>query len=248
MAEEKPGEPWDWRGASIVYVLILSITFLLLSFIQLNMLILTGWEFDFLTGEITAGSILGVWMGTVITEIIILTVTVVFAIYLFKGKFSHFKFRFPPLKYLLIAIGGAFAAYGVSILGGMLQELLPITDPNQAFYDALFTTSNWLEVSVWIVLMMCVVGPCEEIFARGFVQKGFQNSCKKNNIPVILGILVASILFAFVHFDIYRIIPLFFIGIVLGLVFYFTHDNSMASAITHGLYNSVLIVLSFLFL
>ena len=95
--------------------------------------------------------------------------------------------------------------------------------------------------------MMTMVAICEEIFARGFVQNGFQNSCKANNKSVYFGILAASLLFAVVHLDFYRIIPLFCAGLVIGLVYYFTDNNSMASTITHGLYNSIGLILIFLF-
>ncbi|NVM52363.1 MAG: CPBP family intramembrane metalloprotease [Candidatus Helarchaeota archaeon] len=248
MTEAELDTPWNWKSSALVFGLVIGASVSIFAIIQLGMLLLTGWQFDFYTGVLIApGSIAGVWIGTVITELIILQITIIFAVYIFKGKMRHFNFKRPSKKHLLIAIGGAFAAYGLSILGGLLNYLITGDDPNQALYDALFQTSEVYQVIIWIILMMCVVAPCEEIFARGFVQKGLQNSCKLKKISVFIGIIIASLLFAVLHLDIYRIIPLFFVGIILGLVFYFTKDNSMASTITHGLYNSLGILLFFLF-
>lgn len=220
----------------------------IISMIQFSMLSSTGWVIDFDAHEVAeTGSIAGVWIGTLIGETLILAVTLFFAVQYYNGRLGHFNFRIPSLKHLGIAIGGAFLAFGVSYIGNFLNYLATGSDPNEDIYNALFRSSNWFEVIIWIILMMAIVGTCEEIFARGFVQKGLQNSCQLKNMSVFIGILLASLLFAAVHLDIYRIIPLFFVGIVLGLVFYFTKDNSLAAAITHGLYNSIGILLIFLF-
>ncbi len=247
MIESKTDAPWDWKGSTLIFLIILGVNFFILSMVQFTMLTATGWVFDSSGALVSAGDRLGVWLGTIVTELIILGITIFAVVYIYQGKIKHFNFKLPKPKHFLIAIGGAFAAYFISILAGMLQYLITGPDPNQAAYDSLFSTSNVFELIIWIILMMVVVATCEEIFARGFVQKGFHNSCRSKKIPIIFGILIASFLFAFLHLDIYRFIPLFFVGIILGLVYYFTDDNSMASALTHGLYNSIGIIIFFLF-
>jgi len=238
---------WNWKTSVIVVLIIILVNLFIISSIQAACLILTGWQFD-LSGVIIApGSKVGVWLGTVIGELLILGITLFFAVYLFKGKLNALNFRRPSLKHLLIALGGVVAAYGASILGAILQNFLTGPDPNESSYNLLFQTSNVGELLIWVIIMMCVVGPIEEIFARGFVQQGLQNSCKSKKIYLFIGISIASLLFAVVHLDVYRIIPLFLVGFILGLVYYYTDNNSMASAITHGLYNSVTLLLFFLF-
>jgi membrane protease YdiL (CAAX protease family) len=246
---ESPAErPWDWKAALILFFLMILINILIISSIQSGFLVLTGWQFDPGSGAITApGSIIGPWLGTISGELIILLVTLFFAVYLCKNKLKALNFRWPSLKHTLIAIGGVSIAYGASIVGGILQSFLTGPDPNEASYNLLFQTSNAFELIIWVLLMMCVVGPCEEIFARGFVQQGFQNSCKSKKISIFIGITIASLLFALVHLDFYRIIPLFLVGLILGLIYYYTDNNAMASAITHGLYNALIIILLFLF-
>ncbi|MHA1267775.1 MAG: lysostaphin resistance A-like protein [Candidatus Helarchaeota archaeon] len=237
---------WNWTSSLVGFFLILVLNFFFLSAIQFGLLTVTGWEFHPVTGElIHSGSIWGVWLGTIIGEIIILLVTLFLAISVYRGRFQSFNFRIPPLKHLLMAIGGAFAAYGLSLLGGILQTFLTGPDPNQATYNALFHSSNALELTGWLIVMIVIVGPCEELFARGFVQQGLQNSCENAQRSKYLAVLLASILFASLHLDYFRFIPLFFVGLILGLVYYYT-NNSFAATITHGLYNSIGILLFFL--
>ena len=245
MTEFKEDPPWDWKGSLFVFLIIMGVNFLFLSMIQLFMLTATGWEFD-LTGKlVTSGSLYGVWLGTIITEFIILGITIFAAVYFYRGKVQHFNFKLPSKKHFLIAIGGVFIAYFLASIGGKLQEIITGTDPNQNIYIAFFETSNIFEVVIWITIMMLVVAVSEEIFARGFVQKGFHNTCRSKKLPIVIGIIIPSLLFALLHLDIYRFIPLFFVGLVLGCVYYFTADNSMASAITHFLYKSIGIILYF---
>lgn len=237
---------WNWKNGVILFLIMLGLNFFLLSSIQLGTLTLTGWEFDPNTGVlINAGSIVGVWLGTVIGEFIILLVTLLFAFYVFRGHIGDFKIKMPSLWHLVIAIVGAFGAYLAALFGGILQLLLTGPDPHQDTYNALFQTNTPLELVVWILLMVLVVAPCEEFFARGFVQTSIQNSCKTRNKPIIIAILVASFFFALLHLDFYRIIPLFFVGLILGIVYYYT-DNLLTPIITHGLYNAIGVLLFFL--
>ena len=248
MLEPSPKAPtqWNWKSALILSTLIIAINFAFLSFIQLYLLILTGWQFNESGVIIAAGSLLGVWIGAIISELIILGLTLYIAIYIFKGKLTYFNFKLPNLKNFLIAIGGAAAAWGAAFLSSFLQDWI-LPDPHPESYTLLFKASNIYELLIWIVLMMIIVAPCEEIFARGFVQQGLQNSCKNSNKSIYIGILAASLLFAVTHLDPYRIIPLFCVGFVLGLVYYYTGNNTMASAITHGLYNVIGLLLFFFF-
>jgi CAAX protease family protein len=239
---------WDWKAALILFLLMLLINFLVISSIQTGFLVLTGWQFDPLSGAITAsGSILGPWLGTLSGELLILFVTLFFVIYICKSKLAALYFRWPSLKHILIALGGVAVAYGASIVGGILQEFLTGPDPNAESRNLLFQTSNVFELIIWVLLMICVVAPCEEIFARAFVQQGLQNSCKSKKISIFIGIIIASLLFAIIHLNFYQIIPLFLVGFILGLIYYYTDNNAMASAITHGLYNALIIILLFLF-
>lgn len=238
---------WNWKPAILLFFVMILTNLIILSSIEFGLLVLTGWQFDPFSGAVTSpGSIIGPWLGTISGELIILLLTLVFVLYICKSKLRALNFRMPSLKHTLIAFGGVAAAFGVSILGGILQYYLTGPDPEEAYYNLIYQTSNAYELVIWVLIMTCVVGPCEEIFARGFVQQGLQNSCKSRHISPFIGIIIASLLFALIHLRFYQFIPLFLVGFILGLVYYYTDNNTMASAITHGIYNSIIILLSFL--
>jgi membrane protease YdiL (CAAX protease family) len=248
LSDSQSERSWDWKAAIILALIMILMNLLILSSIQHGFLVLTGWQFDPFSGAITSpGNIFGPWLGTISGELVILGLTLFFVIYICKNKLRALNFRWPSLKHTLIAIGGVSLAYGASIIGGILQYFLTGPDPNEGSYNLLYQTSNAFDLIIWVLLMMCVVGPCEEIFARGFVQQGFQNSCKSKKIPIFVGIIIASFLFALAHLNFYQIIPLFLVGLILGLIYYYTDNNAMASALTHGLYNALIIILLFLF-
>jgi len=70
-----------------------------------------------------------------------------------------------------------------------------------------------------IALSMGLVGPCEELAFRGFVQKGFENSFGK-----MKGLLIASVLFGLPHGldTLYAIVLVFVAGLVLSYVWQLT--------------------------
>jgi CAAX amino terminal protease family. len=83
----------------------------------------------------------------------------------------------------------------------------------------------------WFIAFMLWVAPCEEIFARGFVQRGFENSLKGR---VILPIFISCLLFGIYHGDPYRILPIALEAMVLGYLYYKTDHNIFAPIIVHG--------------
>ena len=94
-----------------------------------------------------------------------------------------------------------------------------------------------------IVLSLVLVGPCEELAFRGFVQKGFENSFGK-----MKGLLMASVLFGLSHGlnTLYAIVPTFAAGLVLGYVWQKTGGNTTASALIHGINNSISFAIAYL--
>jgi len=62
-------------------------------------------------------------------------------------------------------------------------------------------------------------------------------------------LLIASVLFGLLHGlnTLYAIVPIFVGGLVLGYVWQRTNGNTIASALMHGLNNSISIAIAFMF-
>ncbi|HEY9666646.1 MAG TPA: type II CAAX endopeptidase family protein [Coleofasciculaceae cyanobacterium] len=83
------------------------------------------------------------------------------------------------------------------------------------------------------VLTACVAAPIfEEIFFRGFLLPSLTRYT-----PVWGAILASALLFAIAHLSFSEVLPLFTLGIVLGVV-YTRSRNLLASILLHGLWNA----------
>ena len=174
-------------------------------------------------------------IGTPINEAIILGITLLFA----RHKSASLKeLGLKKLSLRILTIVSVFAVFlfllGLGISIG--EEIVFGPDPTAEFLTNLMTPTNSFELIAMIVFSLVLVGPCEELAFRGFVQKGFENSFGK-----MKGLWVASVLFGLLHGlnTLYAIVPTFAAGLVLGYVWQKTGGNTTASALMHGINNSI---------
>jgi len=128
---------------------------------------------------------------------------------------------------LIIFLAGAIGAVETTVFGPD-----PLTDQlRQAIAPRDLT-----QLGLLIALNLILVGPVEELAFRGYIQQGLQNSLGK---PA--GLLVAAFLFGLIHSlnSLYSVLPVFAVGLVLGFVWQRTGGNTTATALMHGLYNTV---------
>ena len=99
------------------------------------------------------------------------------------------------------------------------------------------------QLVAYVIVYLGLVGPAEELAFRGFIQKGLENS-----FGPIKGLLIASILFGLPHIANYpyNAVAASASGLVLGYVWQKTGQNTTATALIHGIYNSIGIILVYL--
>ncbi|UCD39706.1 MAG: CPBP family intramembrane metalloprotease [Candidatus Bathyarchaeota archaeon] len=181
-------------------------------------------------------------IGTPINEFIILGVTLLFA-----GRrgasFKELGLRRVSLKVLILVsvLAGLLFLIGLGISIG--EEIILGPDPTSELFAKLVMPRDSLQLIGVLVFQLVLVGPCEELAFRGFVQRGFENSFGR-----MRGLLVASVLFALVHGlnTLYAIVPVFVGGLILGYVWQQTGGNTTASAVMHGINNSISITIAYL--
>lgn len=171
------------------------------------------------------------------------------------------------LKEVLIGVVFAFIALlsvaGVTQLMYLILSIIfdadlvnNVTLPMNEFETAISGIELAYLITI-IVLMFLIIGPSEEILFRGFMQKGLVRSIGKKS-----GMLVTALIFGSIHIItvfIYLLQPVLFlvafslsffpylaISLLLGILFYYRDENLIAPIVTHGLYNSILIIISFL--
>ena len=176
-----------------------------------------------------------------VNETIILGVTLLFARY--KGA-SLKELGLKKASFRILAIVSVLAVFlfllGLGISIG--EEVVFGPDPMAGLIEKSVTPRDSFQLVAMIALSLVLVGPCEELAFRGFVQKGFENSFGK-----MKSLLIASVLFGLLHGlnTVYAIIPAFAAGLVLGYVWLRTGGNTTASALMHGVNNSISIAIAY---
>ncbi len=104
----------------------------------------------------------------------------------------------------------------------------------QSEQDYQETVQNLIKSPVTSLLQVCIVAPVvEEILMRGFVLGGL-----KNTYGNIAAILISSVLFAILHFNMVQTLSAFVCGIILGLL-YIQTNSIPCCIIAHCGYNFI---------
>jgi membrane protease YdiL (CAAX protease family) len=91
---------------------------------------------------------------------------------------------------------------------------------------------------IGVVVIGIVTGFCEELFFRGFVMRGFENSLKSPWSAMIL----TSLIFAAFHVSLISFLPIFVLAIVMSYLVVKT-DSLYTSISCHATYNSILLAI-----
>jgi membrane protease YdiL (CAAX protease family) len=178
--------------------------------------------------------------GLVVTEVALLMAALIPVIWWLTGEKTDVDSTLRPSRItrwnarLVDELGlrpqGGLQSVFSGILVGMavglftLLATIPITllwrwlvPPPQLYYDLMgetLTPTSPVEFVLWILLMIFVVGFCEEVFARGVIQQGAENRYGRWG-----GLFLGALLFALIHLDPYRFAPLFFMSFIWGYMF-----------------------------
>ncbi len=177
-----------------------------------------------------------------VNETIILGVTLLFARYKGAGL-KDLGLKKASFKILAIVSVFAVPLFLLATSIGVVEIIVFGPDPMADVAEKLLAPRDSFQLVAIIALSLVLVGPCEELAFRGFVQKGFESSFGK-----MKGLLIASVLFGLLHGlnTLYAIVPLFAVSMVFGYVWQQTGGNTTASALMHGVYDSIAIATAYL--
>ncbi|KAJ3692206.1 hypothetical protein LUZ60_012556 [Juncus effusus] len=103
---------------------------------------------------------------------------------------------------------------------------VPISSVEQSIF-----ARDPIAMGIYAIVVVICAPIWEEILFRGFLLPSLTKYMSVNK-----AVLVSSICFAFAHFNLQRILPLVFLGVVMGGV-YVKSRNLVASMVLHGLWN-----------
>ena len=171
------------------------------------------------------------------------------------------------IKEIFIGLGfailGVFLVLGVSIL---MEVILTVIFGYEIVYnilgtsgevDILIASSDILSIFWLVIIMILIIGTSEKVLFRGFLQKGLVRTLGKNWGILITALIFSSIqllgiflfpesLTTFLISFLLSFFPFFAISILLGLLYNWRKENLIAVMITHGVYNALTIIISFL--
>ncbi|KKN12848.1 hypothetical protein LCGC14_1012330 [marine sediment metagenome] len=164
------------------------------------------------------------------------------------------------LKEILIGLSLAFVGVlMVALISLFTEEIIEYLFSIEIIQDIPtgFLPTDISSLIVLSLIMILIIGTSEEILFRGFMQKGLERSLGSK-----MGILLTAFLFSMIHVIgilfidlnsplvilisfLLSFFPYFSISILLGLIYHWRKENLIAVVITHGVYDTLTIVLAF---
>lgn len=112
-----------------------------------------------------------------------------------------------------------------------LLPILPSTPVALSSVEQSIAARDPVAMSLYLIVVSVCAPVWEEIVFRGFLLPSLTRY-----MPVSCAILVSSVAFALAHFNVQRMLPLIFLGVVLGIIFTRSR-NLMPSMLLHSLWN-----------
>ncbi|MDR0793785.1 MAG: CPBP family intramembrane metalloprotease [Chitinophagaceae bacterium] len=171
-----------------------------------------------------------------------------------KNKFSSY-FRFTGKssgKLWIMTIGLAFTGLLVSEGLSLLNEAIPLSHHLQTYFKGLeenynnqmstmVRLNNFSDYLMAIFVVALLPAICEELFFRGALQQ-IMVLWTRN---AFWGIIITSAIFSAIHLSYYGFLSRFFLGIMLGYVFYYG-KNIRLSMLIHFLNNALAITFMYI--
>ncbi|KAH6801886.1 CAAX amino terminal protease family protein [Perilla frutescens var. frutescens] len=144
-------------------------------------------------------------------------------------------FRFSPRgKWLLEVVLGCSMFPLVNRLSQFNLDLLPVLTSTPATLSSVeqsIMARDPIAMALYAVVLVVCAPLWEEIVFRGFLLPSLTRY-----MPVWCSILVSAVAFALAHFNVQRVIPLIFLGVVMGVT-YSRSRNLLPPMLLHSLWN-----------
>ncbi|MFX1304590.1 MAG: CPBP family intramembrane glutamic endopeptidase [Promethearchaeota archaeon] len=164
---------------------------------------------------------------------------------------------FAVIGILLVASVSFLTEFILKIFFGI--EIVRDLSSTTTDVELIISSANIFSLILLSIVMILIIGTSEEILFRGFMQKGLMRSLGNK-----WGILITAFIFSMIHLlGIFLIgletplvliilfflsfVPYFAISLMLGLIYYWRNENLIAVIIAHGVYDTLAIILAYIF-
>ena len=148
-----------------------------------------------------------------------------------------------PALQLLGGIVIAFALWGLFWIGDKVSSwMFAFARPE---VDSVYAMKTGLPTWLIAVLLLCLIGPAEELFWRGYVQRTMSRILGGKN-PEDKAFILTAVIYALVHvwsFNFMLIMAALVAGLVWGLIYRLRPQALPALIISHALWDALVFVL-----
>ena len=148
-----------------------------------------------------------------------------------------------PALQILAGIVTAFALWGIFWIGDKVSSwMFAFARPE---VDSVYAMKTGLPAWLIAVLLLCLIGPAEELFWRGYVQRTMGRILGGKN-PEDKAFIMTSVIYALVHiwsFNFMLIMAALVAGFVWGLIYRLRPQALPALIISHALWDALVFVL-----
>ena len=148
-----------------------------------------------------------------------------------------------PALQLLGGIVIAFALWGIFWIGDKVSAwMFAFARPE---VDSVYAMKTGLPTWLIAVLLLCLIGPAEELFWRGYVQRTMGRILGGKN-PEDKAFIITAVIYALVHiwsFNFMLIMAALVAGLVWGLIYRLRPQALPALIISHALWDALVFVL-----
>ena len=192
----------------------------------------------------TAGR-LNFWLEMSCAAVVLTTLTFVFT----PDRKVLFHVEKPFLQ-LAAGIGIALLLWGVFWVGDRLSSLM--FDFARPEVDAVYAMKTGLPPSVIALLLLLVIGPAEELFWRGYVQRTLDAILKTKNLKLKtikspdVAFVLTTLVYALVHiwsFNFMLVMAALVAGAVWGFLYRLNPKLLPALVISHALWDALVFVI-----
>lgn len=148
-----------------------------------------------------------------------------------------------PALQILAGIVIAFALWGIFWIGDKVSAwMFAFARPE---VDSVYAMKTGLPTWLIAVLLLCLIGPAEELFWRGYVQRTMSRILGGKN-PEDKAFIITAVIYALVHiwsFNFMLIMAALVAGLVWGLIYRLRPQALPALIISHALWDALVFVL-----
>lgn len=148
-----------------------------------------------------------------------------------------------PALQILAGIVIAFALWGIFWIGDKVSSwMFAFARPE---VDSVYAMKTGLPTWLIAVLLLCLIGPAEELFWRGYVQRTMSRILGGKN-PEDKAFIITAVIYALVHiwsFNFMLIMAALVAGLVWGLIYRLRPQALPALIISHALWDVLVFVL-----